>query len=219
MAMEAVGIVDFATRRAIARGHASDTGGLGRPIPSSFAVYMFCEGPAMCGALPGGWTELFPPWPASLPRKPLELRFLDLLRADSLVQEQALGEEEVRGVPTSRFGLTLKFDRTDWPKPDRGASAARDNSLLSRLSVKTLPDPRPHGVVLAEVWIDEEGRLRRFSWTETPSGRRRPAVLHWQTTQLWDFGGPPAIADRNSQQVIDPTTMQPITVGPPEIES
>jgi hypothetical protein len=171
----------------------------------------------MCGALPPGrWGELNPRWPETLPRKPGELRFLDLVQPGAVVEQRALGDEEVRAVQTEHFAITLRLDRADWPKPKRDAAAAGGSSLLSRFAVKTLPDPRPHGEVLAEIWVDQEGRLRRFSWTER-GGRAASAKAVWLTTELWDFGGPPPIADHLSQPVIDPTTFEPVKIGPPSV--
>jgi hypothetical protein len=132
-----------------------------------------------------------------------------------VVEQRSLGEEMVRGAHTDHFALELQFDRADWPKPPRDAVAAGGNSLLARLAIKTLPDPRPHGLVLAEVWIDASGLLRRFSLSG-PGVSGTPADAFWLTTELWDFGGPPPIGDRLSQPVIDPITLDPVTIGPPE---
>ena len=121
----------------------------------------------------------------------------------------------MRGAQTDHLALTLKFDRADWPKVPRNAVAAGGSSVLERLAIKTLPDPRPHGLVLAEIWVDEDGLLRCFSvsgggvWGTASEG-------YWLTTEMWDFGGPPAIGDRLSQPVIDPVTLDPVTIGPPD---
>jgi hypothetical protein len=220
-AQEVVGITDFLTRRAIVRdlltpagfraGLAGRTEHLAR---TDGALIQFCEGPSMCGALPPGkWGELYPQWPAILPRKPLALEFLDLLRPEAIAEQRVLGQDEVRGAQTSHFALTLTFSREDWPKPTRDASAAAGHSLLSRLAVRTLPDPRPDGAMDAQAWIDQDGRLRRFSWS-TSDARINAAKVVWTTTELWDFGGPPPIADRLSQPVIDPVTGELVTIGP-----
>jgi hypothetical protein len=217
LARETVGVVDFAARRAIFRDQIVPTGFWGgmmgrtrRPAPAEGPFVHFCEGPGMCFARPrGGWSELHPRWPPDLPRKPPELSFLDLWLPLAVVKLQALGKEEVRGVQSDHFSLTLKFDRTDWPEPPRDAVAAGRSSLLGRVAIKTLPDPRPHGLVLAEIWVDEDGLLRRFSvsggvvWGNA-------SQAHWLTTEMWDFGGPPPIDDRLSQPVIDPVTLEPL---------
>jgi hypothetical protein len=50
-----------------------------------------------------------------------------------------------------------------------------------------------------DAWIDDEGRLRRVTWTRLRRRRSRwpkraaPVAQAWQTTELWDFGLPVAI--------------------------
>lgn len=48
-----------------------------------------------------------------------------------------------------------------------------------------------------DAWIDDDGRLRRVTWTRLrrrrprwPKKIARPAPQDWQTTELWDFGLP-----------------------------
>ena len=171
----------------------------------------YCEGPAISArSWHGGWSEPHPRWPTALPRAPLELAFLDLWVPQAVVARRVLGSEVVRGVQTEHIALTLRFDRAAWPKPPRDALAAGNNSRLARLAIRALPDPRPHGVMLAEVWIDQHGVLRRYSSTARRGNRSRRKA-RWVTTELWDFGGPPLVADRASQTVIDPITLKPVT--------
>lgn len=131
------------------------------------------------------------------------MAFLDLCVPQAVVAQRVLGTEEVRGVQTEHTALTLRFDRADWPKAPRDALAAGNHSRLARLAIRARPDPRPHGLILAEVWIDQHGMLRRYSSTARPRHGSHPKA-HRVTTGLWDFGGPPPIADRASQAVIDP---------------
>jgi hypothetical protein len=206
------GIVDFRARRAVVRyvgmPGARSLGAGGEAAPG-VPVYAFCEGPATAGGLPGRWGQLFPEWPAELPRKSDELRFLDVFPRASVIEEQADGSEEVGGVATERWRVTVEVDRGQWTPPPRRPGARGRKSLAARLSTLTLPDPRPHGLLRGEAWIDGKCRIRCFGWTED----RRSA--RWTTTALWDFGVPPPIGDIREQPVIDPVTMEPATIWPP----
>lgn len=71
-----------------------------------------------------------------------------------------------------------------------------------------LPQPKPQGILAADVWIDSEGRLVRYSHSDVAVDHRKHAQAPWTTTELWDFGIPPALGDRNTQAVIDPRTLQ-----------
>jgi hypothetical protein len=46
-----------------------------------------------------------------------------------------------------------------------------------------------------EIWVDDDVRIRRVTWTRSPYGRprlrpRKPPPRVWRTTELWDFGLP-----------------------------
>jgi hypothetical protein len=115
-----------------------------------------------------------------------------------------LGAEEVHGEWTTHYRLKLDVDRVSWPDLGDDFPATRDD-MSRRLAIKALPNPRPRGVLPAEVWLDEPGRLRRFSHCPRPDKTGKRA---WPTTELWDFGGPPSIEDWKTQPVIDPVTMR-----------
>ena len=55
---------------------------------------------------------------------------------------------------------------------------------------RALPDVTPEGILSAEVWIDDEGRLVRYSHNEAPVAHPKHARAPWITTELWDFGIP-----------------------------
>lgn len=80
-----------------------------------------------------------------------------------------LGAEEVRGVPTTRYEITIDL-------------ASADEQLESGI---TAPGPRPYRSLHelpAQVWIDDQGLVRRMSYEiAEPMG-------YWQTTELWDYG-------------------------------
>jgi hypothetical protein len=171
-------------------------------------VYLLFDGPSMSGCLLGHWQQPEPKWPSELPRKPIGLTFLDLMRPESLIDAVEKDHQEVRGEQTTRYALKLDVDRLTWPKPDRSAAAAADDSRLARVAIKTVPDPRPNGVLPAEVWVDGRGRLVRFSYGPVGADHPKHDKAPWPTTELWDFGVPPQLADWEHQPVIDPITLQ-----------
>jgi hypothetical protein len=162
----------------------------------------------MAGAMPGsGWMPVGQQLPDGPLREPRPLRFLDFLGESAVTDQRVVGEEEVRGVPTRHAVLALELDRSVWPQPNPRQPAGGLLKLVWPL-VERFNDPRPWGRLAAEVWIDQQGRIRRVGWT---LGNARTARREmWMRTELWDFGGPGAIADRSAQPVIDPVTMRPV---------
>ena len=200
------GIVDFARRRAIVRVDVRT--GVLRAIRSPRTIYEFCEGPSMAGAMPGsGWMHVGQQLPDDPLREPHPLRFLDFLREGSVTDQRIVGEEDVRGVPTRHAELALELDRSVWPQPNPREPAGGLLKLARPLAAR-FNDPRPWGRLAAEVWIDQDGRIRRVGWPLRKARNGRGDM--WMRTELWDFGVPTAIADRSSQPVIDPVTMKPI---------
>lgn len=107
---------------------------------------------------------------ALLPENPLWL--VDALqgtRADAT----EVGHEEVRGTPTAHHRLTIDLAIADERLPG-GIIAPGPRAYRSP---RALP---------AEVWIDEEGRLRRMSFNDASA--KRGTETTWSTTELWDFG-------------------------------
>ena len=212
LAMRETGIVDFRARRAITRTEARADGLAGRLIGrlvSPGPIYQLYDGASSSFGAFGHWSEPYPPWPSALPRKPQGLQFLDLLRPESVVEERLLDRANERDGFGGHYALRLDVDRIDWPEPPRDARPAQTDSPLARRAIRSLPDPRPRGVLSADVCIDEHGRITRFAWT--PSAAKplsRPDAQPWLATELSDFGGPPRIADHRAQPVIDPLTMR-----------
>jgi hypothetical protein len=128
------------------------------------------------------------------------------MRHESLVDAVEQDHQNVRGAHTSHYALKLDVDRLTWPEPDRSAAAAIDDSRLARLATKTLPDPRPKGILPAEIWLDERGRIVQFSYQAIRAPTQDRAL--WPTTELWDFGVPPQLEDWEHQPVIDPDTLE-----------
>ena len=203
------GIVDFTTRRAITRTVRRNRGlihRLAKRWTEDVTIYLLFDGPKLSGCVLDHWQEPSPKWPAGLPRHPIGLTFLDLMRHESLVDAVEQDHQDVRGEHTTHYALKLDVDRLTWPEPDRSAAAAFDNSRLARLAIKTLPDPTPKGILPAEIWLDERGRLVRFSYQAIRAPTHDKAL--WPTTELWDFGVPPQLQDWEHQSVIDPLTLQ-----------
>jgi hypothetical protein len=206
------GIVDFASRRAITRSVGRSGGLIGRlskrarPMPE-MTFYILYDGTSMSACLMGRWQEPRPGWPSELPRNPAGLSFLDLMRAESLVDVVMVGREQVRGEPATRYTLQLDVDRVQWPDLDRRSAAAKHDSRIERILVNVAPDPTPKGILPAEVWVDESGRLVRFSYRPLPLEHPKHSKAPWITTELWDFGIPPPLEDWTTQPVIDPVTL------------
>src|SRR6478672_8620053 len=84
------GIVDFVTGRAITRSVDISDGGTGPRLPggerrATPPIYMFFDGTSVSGCLLGEWRNPGPSGAAGSYRGPAELRFLDLMRPESIV--------------------------------------------------------------------------------------------------------------------------------------
>jgi hypothetical protein len=201
-------IVDFATRRALVRLQVAPPF-RGRKPPMT--VYQFCEGSFYAAATSGTeWIVTRRDAAVGPLREPYPLRFLDFLRADAVKEQRLLGEADARGVPTQHFALTLELDPAHWPRPSSALETRAPHLLRVMMAKLTLIDLEPYGRLPMEAWVDAEARIRRVGWT-TRRAQRNLNAVPWTTTELWDFGGPPPIADRESQSVIDPVTMEPIS--------
>jgi hypothetical protein len=82
------------------------------------------------------------------------------------------GPEDVRGVATIRYRLTVDLVRADAALPAGVSVPEGPYRALSQLP--------------AEVWLDDDGLIRRVAVTQTPGA---PAgSQHWVVAELWDFG-------------------------------
>ena len=80
-----------------------------------------------------------------------------------------VGNDEVRGVPATHYRMRIDL-------------AAADEQLAAGIIA---PGPRSYRslrALPAEVWIDDDGRIRRLSYEREDCG------AYWQTTELWEFG-------------------------------
>jgi hypothetical protein len=95
-----------------------------------------------------------------------------------------VGEERVRGEPTTRFRTEL--DVRAATRRDLEASGWADENIEKAL------DGLATEVAAIDVWIDDEGLVRRVVWrtSDTFEGGRHDSVT---TTEFYDFGVPVAI--------------------------
>jgi hypothetical protein len=84
-----------------------------------------------------------------------------------------VGTGDVRGTPTRHLRLTIDLGRAD----EQLTAGIVTPGPRSFRSLRGLP---------AEVWIDEQGLIRRMSY-QSESGIEGRGEW-WQTTELWDFG-------------------------------
>jgi hypothetical protein len=105
-------------------------------------------------------------------------QLLELLHGVRNVKEE--GEEEVRGIRTTHYSAILDLARV-----------VESGSQSSRLNAQDLIE-RGQRLVPADVWIDEDGRTRRLSYTVALSQDEAPergdAAALTVTTELYDFG-------------------------------
>jgi len=103
-----------------------------------------------------------------------------------------IGEEDVRGVPTSRYraAVDLNLLGEQAPPGKEAEWAAYVQTLRDRLGLAFIP---------VEVWVDDEGLIRRFNHEYGFSTEGKTAVV---TTELFDFGIPVNVAAPPPDQVV-----------------
>lgn len=117
------------------------------------------------------WTGFFLADPGG-PRGPNDpLWPLDALfgASDDAVE---IGPEAVRGVPATRYRLSIDLARADAALPAGISVPAGPYRSLSRLP--------------AEAWLDAAGLARRISVNSEPTAAADAQV--WSIVELWDFG-------------------------------
>lgn len=94
-----------------------------------------------------------------------------------------IGEEEVRGVPTSRYRAAVDLNLLEQQAPPGKEAewAAFVQTLRDRLGLAFIP---------VEVWVDDEGLIRRFNHEYGFSAEGTTAVV---TTEIFDFGTPVSV--------------------------
>jgi hypothetical protein len=105
---------------------------------------------------------------------------LQFLRGSGEVTE--VGRETLRGADTTHYRATLDLARARESVPEDVREAY--DQATATLGVDTLP---------AEIWVDEEGRMRKLTFSvdlskaKLPDGASASGVLH-MTMELYDFG-------------------------------
>lgn len=101
-------------------------------------------------------------------------QFLDLLLGAGEVEE--VGEEEVRGADTTHYRAVLDLQEAAAAVPEE-----------SRESFEAMIDAFETTEVPADVWIDDEGRLRKLAASLDPDGPG-PDPGASLTFEMYDFG-------------------------------
>jgi hypothetical protein len=119
--------------------------------------------------------------------------------ADSVV---AVGNEEVRGTPTTHYRATVNLDRAIAEAPADVRPTL--TQLASLYTVRTFP---------VDVWIDNDGRVNRYQQTIDPSTIHTPAGVSaganpfagpvTMTYDLYDFGSEVDVKIPPADQVTD----------------
>lgn len=96
---------------------------------------------------------------------------------------ETVGEEEVRGVPTTHYRATIDFDKIadQAPADIRKAVESSIESMQEMAKVQSAP---------MDVWIDDEGFARRmtFSVDVDPREQAANAMTMTMTMEMFDFG-------------------------------
>ena len=103
-----------------------------------------------------------------------------------------VGEEELRGVKVTHYRLTINVEKAIAETPEAQREALR--SSLEKIGAETLP---------AEVWIDDDGRLRKMTQQISVDGAGTTEV----TIELFDFGTEVDVEAPAEVDVVDLTSM------------
>ena len=110
-----------------------------------------------------------------------------------------VGEEQVRGADTTHYRATLDLGRA---AEQAGNDKAAVDRLIKQLGSRTVP---------ADLWIDEEGRLRKMRYEvafQGSGGQNPPAQGKAATTiELFDFGTEVRATPPPADQVVDATNL------------
>jgi hypothetical protein len=138
---------------------------------------------SMYGPIPAKYRDKVKPWLSfdidsetpSLEQLIIPFPFVDPARVLDLVRKvsgdvELVAEEDVRGVPTDRYRTTVDLERVVDAAPAEDRAALPEE--LAKAKSKTWP---------IELWIDDEGLVRRFR--ETDVEEKRTATI-----DFFDFG-------------------------------
>jgi hypothetical protein len=113
------------------------------------------------------------------------------LRAVSGPVEDA-GEEDVRGVSTSHYRMTVDLEKVAKLNPEQRENVER---VIEQTGVRNVP---------TEVWVDDDGLVRRmklsYDDTQVAPGQRGDMAM---TMELYDFGVAVDVEPPPARQVVD----------------
>ena len=107
---------------------------------------------------------------------------------------QSLGTEDVRGIPTRHFHMTVDLNKI------AGEQGLGDSirSVIDLLGRSTFP---------MDVWIDDQGRARRtevnFSFEPSQAGASAGRISTKETVEYFDFGAPVHVSIPPDSDVVD----------------
>ncbi len=112
---------------------------------------------------------------------------------------ETIGQEDVRGVATTRYRATVDLRRFPdlVPAGDRAAARESIDALVERMGASTVP---------VDIWVGEDGFVRRLAQKltlEVPGG---PSAIE-QRFELYDFGAKVAITVPEAGDVADLTDL------------
>lgn len=123
---------------------------------------------------------------------------LDALRGVSGEVEE-VGDEDIRGVATTHYRASVDLDKAQAEVPEE--RRADFETFSDQLGIDTLP---------IDVWIDDEGRARRFSYeVDTPAAGETPASTVNLVIDLYDFGVDVDVQPPPSEEVTDYGELDP----------
>lgn len=136
-------------------------------------------------------------------RDPAPDEYLDYLRASSGEPER-VGEEIVRGVPTTRYRATLDVRRT--------MRKALEEDGWKQANIERYLETMVETGEEIDVWVDAHGLARRLVRTTEPD-RAELRMRHRTvtTTEYFDFGVEAAIEPPAASEVIDSSEWQRIS--------
>ena len=114
---------------------------------------------------------------------------LDFLRGVSDVQ--AVGDEDVRGVPTTHYTGVVDLQSLGEKSPELKAQI---DQLIERSGISRVP---------VEVWIDDDGFVRRMKQSFEGNGTLQTKMTMTMTMELYDFGTDVSVEEPPADDVVD----------------
>ncbi len=108
-----------------------------------------------------------------------------------------VGEEDVRGEPTTHYGTAIDLDRVAETVPEQRRAIEQ---LIQMSGMREVP---------TDVWIDDDGRVRRLrlAYEDVRFGSRQEADMT-VTIELYDFGAEVDVSPPPPDQVTDISEFQ-----------